>query len=67
MHDLRNELIALKESVWRDAPDKKVLGKPLHAPDKFIDPNSDDIVKVCEKFVAITFRKRSNVDEPVGR
>lgn len=46
--DLLAELVALKKRVWRDNPDKKVMGKPLHAPDTQIDSDSDDIVKVCK-------------------
>jgi hypothetical protein len=49
MPDLLSELIALKEHVWRDYPDEKVLGTPLHGPDQQVDSESDDIVKVCEK------------------
>jgi Nucleotide modification associated domain 2 len=48
MSDLRSELVALKNRVWCDNPDKKVLGTPLHAPDEQIDWDSDDVVKVCK-------------------
>jgi hypothetical protein len=47
--DLRSELVALKEPLWRENPEKKVLGEPLHAPGEQKDPESDDIVKVCKK------------------
>ena len=47
--DLRSELVELKNRVWRDDPDKRILGKPLHEPDAQIDHESDDIVKVCQK------------------
>jgi hypothetical protein len=48
MPDLLSELIALKERVWRDYPEEKVLGTPLHRPDEQADSESEDIVKVCE-------------------
>lgn len=46
--ELLAELVALKKQVWRDNPSKKVLGKPLHAPDEQIDSDFDELVKLCK-------------------
>jgi len=45
--DLLSELVAFKNRIWQDHPHKKVLGTPLQPPDKHIDDDADDIVKVC--------------------
>lgn len=45
--ELLAELKQLKDRVWKDHPQNKVLGKPMHAPDELVDPDSDDVVEVC--------------------
>ncbi len=44
---LRDELRLLKERIWRRYPDRKVLGKPLHAAGQDDTSESDEIVEVC--------------------
>lgn len=45
--ELLEELVSLKDDVWLKNPDRKILGKPLHAANRCIDDDADDIVEIC--------------------
>ena len=47
LEKMLDELIALKGKIWAENPARKVLGKPLLAPDEKIDSDSDEVVRVC--------------------
>lgn len=46
---LRDELMTLKKSIWRQYPHEQILGKPLHAADRCETKESDEVVKVCRR------------------
>ena len=41
------ELKALQKQVWNQYSQKKILGTPLHAPDRHTAVEDDELVKVC--------------------
>ncbi len=41
------ELVALKNQVWMENPNEKVLGTPLHARSKNRHPDPDECVTIC--------------------
>lgn len=47
--ELRSELLKLKDQIWNNFSQTRVWGVPPHAPDEHIDPDSDEVVKVCGK------------------
>ncbi len=44
---LLDELLRLKTSIWTRYPHQRVLGAPLHAPNKSPETDDDEAVKVC--------------------
>lgn len=45
--ELLAELKALQKQVWGKYPYKKIMGTPLHAPDRHTAVEDDELVKVC--------------------
>lgn len=56
-NQLLEELTDLKERVWRDNPDKKVLGDPLHGRNHCGYDNSDELAKLCGRRCYIPKKK----------